>query len=80
MFYKCTKSHFHDMILTNRCECFQNSCTIETGISDHHKMVITALKTFFIKLKPCIVKYRCYTNFDADSFKSELNHCMQVTN
>ena len=55
------------MTLTNRCECFQNSCTIETGISDQHKIIITVLKTFFTKLKPCIVKYRIYTNFDEDS-------------
>ena len=66
------------MILTNRCECFQNSCTIETGISDHHKMIITVLKTFFTKF--CIVKYRCYTNFDADSFKSELNQPLHSSN
>ena len=38
-----------DMFLTNRHNCSQNSCTIETGISDHHKMIITVLKTYFKK-------------------------------
>ena len=36
-----------DMILTNRVKGFHNSCCIETGISDYHKMTITILKTFF---------------------------------
>ena len=38
-----------NMNLTNRCVCFQNTCTIQTGISDHQKMIITVLKTFFTK-------------------------------
>ena len=32
-----------DVFLTNRHNCFQNSCVIETGICDHHKMIITVL-------------------------------------
>ena len=51
-----------------------------TKDSDHHKMVITVLKTFFTKLKPCIVKYRSYTNLDEDSFKSELNQSLHSSN
>ena len=38
-----------DIILTNRKRSFQYSKTIETGLSDHHKMIITVLKTEFIK-------------------------------
>ena len=34
-----------DMILTNRKSCFHDSITIETGLSDHHKMTLTVLKT-----------------------------------
>ena len=36
-----------DMILTNPKSCFHDSITIETGLSDHHKMTLTVLKTFF---------------------------------
>ena len=65
-----------DMFLTNRHNCFQNSCTIETGISDHHRMIITVLKTYFKKLKPSIIKYRSYANFDEDSFKTDLAYSL----
>ena len=65
-----------DMFLTNRHNCFQNSCTIETGLSDHHKMIITVLKTYFKKLKPSIIKYRSYANFDEDSFKTDLTYSL----
>ena len=30
-----------DVILTNRKRSFHNSTAIETGLSDHHKMIIT---------------------------------------
>ena len=38
-----------DLILTNKFNKFQNSKTIETGLSDFHKMTVTVLKTFFQK-------------------------------
>ena len=31
-----------DLFLTNRPKCFQSTMTMETGISDFHKMVITS--------------------------------------
>jgi len=33
-----------DLILTNRYRSFQNTTTVETGLSDFHKMVLTVLK------------------------------------
>ena len=30
-----------DLILTNCCGAFQNSCVIKTGLSDFHKMIVT---------------------------------------
>ena len=38
-----------DVMLTNRRDSFQNSMTIETGLSDHHTMTITVLKRYFKK-------------------------------
>ena len=35
-----------DVILTNKKVNFKNSSVIETGLSDHHKMVFTVLQTF----------------------------------
>ena len=47
-----------DVMLTNRKTSFQNSMTIETGLSDHHKMTVTVLKTYFKKKKPIKINYR----------------------
>ena len=47
-----------DLILTNRNKCFQNSTVVETGISDHHKLTVTVLKTVFKKKKAKSIIYR----------------------
>ena len=60
-----------DLILTNRHNCFQNSRTIETGLSDFHKMTVTVLKSHFQKKGPILMKYRNY-NFDESLFRNEL--------
>ena len=78
----CYKSFLNptsiDVILTNKSSSFQSSCTIETGLSDHHKMTVTILKTYFKKLKPSIVKYRCYKYFEEFSFKTELKQNLKT--
>ena len=38
--------------LTNKPRNSQNSCVIETSLSDFHKMIVTALRMQFRKLKP----------------------------
>ena len=40
-----------DLIITSRPNCFQNSVTLETGLSDFHKMILTIMKAFYIKTK-----------------------------
>ena len=44
-----------DLFLTNSKKPFQNTCSISTGISDFHNMVITVLKTTFAKTKPKMI-------------------------
>ena len=46
-----------DLILTNRSRSFQNSQTIETGLSDYHKLTVTAMRTFFPKQAPSYHNY-----------------------
>ena len=43
-----------DIILTNRVHQFQNTRVIETGLSDHHKLTVTVLKSEFPKAVPKI--------------------------
>ena len=61
-----------DLILTNHPKSFQQSCTLETGLSDFHKLTITILKTFFKKQEPKIVRYRDYKHFVPEQFREEL--------
>ena len=61
-----------DLILTNCPRSFQNSCVIETGLSDIHKMVVTVMETTYRKLEPRIVYYRDFKYFCNNSFKESL--------
>ena len=51
-----------DVILTNKSNSFCNTCTIKTGLSDHHKMTITVLKSYYKKITPSVISYRSYKN------------------
>ena len=35
-----------------------------SGLSDFHKMVVTVLKTTFVKCKPSMTTYKDYMSFD----------------
>ena len=61
-----------DLILTNnRCSA-QNSCVIETGLSDFHRILVTVMKTSFERLKPKVINYRDYKSFENKLFREEL--------
>ena len=47
-----------DLMLTNRPGCFCNSDTLETGLSDFHKLTVTVLKTFSKKQSLKVISYR----------------------
>ena len=61
-----------DLFLTNRPRNFQCTATIETGISDFHKLVVTVLKTFYKKQRPKIIHDRNYKNFENNNFRQDL--------
>ena len=61
-----------DVMLTNRKNSFKNSTTIETGLSDHHKMTVTVLKTYFKKKEPIQIDYRSYKYFTESEFRIDL--------
>ena len=41
-----------DFILTNSSRSFQDTCTVETGLSDFHNLVVTDLKLYFPNKNP----------------------------
>ena len=72
-----------DLLLTNRRRSFQNSCVIETGLPDFHKMTVTVLRYFFKKVKPKVIFYRDYKNCSNDNYSSfigELSGNLNITN
>ena len=61
-----------DNFLTNKKTRFMKTLTFETGVSDHHKLIGTMLRSTFAKGKPKKMFYRCYRNFDNKKFEKEL--------
>ena len=63
-----------DIIQTNRPRSFQSSVAIETGLSDHHKILLTVLKCHFVRLQPTTIQYRDYKYFDPESFINDTKY------
>ena len=63
-----------DLILTDSSRNFQDTCTVETGLSDFHKLVVDVLKLYFPKQKPNIQTFQDYKKFQIDLLRSELDY------
>ena len=63
-----------DLILTNRKFCFKNSSTLETGLSDHHHLIYSMLKTTFKKEDSKRLIYRDCKNFNNEYFQNNLKN------
>ena len=61
-----------DVILTNVPRSFETTCTIETGLSDFHLMILTVMRQYFKKLKPRVINYRSYEHFSNEVFRESL--------
>ena len=57
-----------DLILPSRKYSFKNTTSYETGLSDHHHMILTMLKTTFQQKEPKCLIYRDYKNFNFENF------------
>ena len=69
-----------DLIITNRPKSFQNSMTLETGLTNFHQMTLTVMKVFYKKQKPTIITYRRYKIFSNEVFMADFqNTISQVT-
>ena len=61
-----------DLLLTNSAKSFESTCTIETGLSDFHKLVATILNEKHERMPPKVVQYRNYKKFDYAIFNNNL--------
>lgn len=71
--FTSTRSTLLDIFLTNRPASFQISLSYETGLSDHHHMISTFMRTHLVRLKAKEISYRCFKNFNEQSFLEELS-------
>ena len=60
-------------MFTNRQCSFQNSCVIDTELSDFHKMAVTILRSYFLKAEPKIGMYRDYKKNSNNEFRWIIN-------
>ena len=67
-----------DLILTNRKYSFKYTSSYETGLSDHHHMIYTMLKSSFINIEPKLLNYRDYKNFNFRNFKEDLSEALLI--
>ena len=66
-----------DIMLTNKKLSFQNSMTLETGLSDFHKMTVTVLKRYFKKKPPITITYRDKKSFDGLKFREDIRRQLE---
>ena len=48
------------------------------GLSDHHNMIYTMLKSSFINIEPKLLNYRNYTNLNFGKFKEDLSEALLI--
>ena len=64
-----------NLILTNCPRFFlKNSCVLELGLSDFHKMFTTVMKTTLRKMEPKVIKCCDYKYFCNDTFRESLQN------
>ena len=64
-----------DLMVTNSDgsnQSCQNSCTIETGLSDFHEVIVTILKIYFQKREAKVINYIGYRNLANEEFRQQV--------
>ena len=78
-FKNFNKASSIDLFLTNNSKCFEVCLTLETGLSDFHKLIVTKMKTKHEHFPPKIVNYRDYKNFETKTLKDRLELALENT-
>ena len=67
-----------DLLITNSKFLFMKANSFETGLSDHHHMTYTILKTKFENFKPKKSIYHTFKQYDSDQFKLDIFNSMST--
>lgn len=70
--WKSKEGRCIDLILSNQKFSLQHTGNIDTGLSDHHQLIHTMLKSTYIRQPPKNIVYRDYSNFDREVFQQDL--------
>ena len=71
--FKAQKGTSVDVLLTNRPRSFHKTVIFETGFSDHHKLILSVFRSYFIRIPPKPIEYRNYKNFNETAFLHDLD-------
>ena len=71
--FKAQKGTSIDVLLTNRPRSFHKTGIFETGISDHHKLILSVFRSYFTRIPPKTIEYRNYKNFNETVFLHDLD-------
>ena len=66
--FKAQKGTSIDVLLTNRPRSFHKTGIFETGFSDHHKLIVSVFRSYFLRIPPKIIEYRNYKIFNETVF------------
>ena len=77
--FQSTSPSCIDLILINKKEFFKNS-VFEVVISDHHSLILTALRSQLVKGNAKTKLYRDHNSFDIKLFKEDLDNNLKSNN
>ena len=78
--FKGVNGSIIDLILTNRKFNFKHSSTFETGLSDHHHLILSMMKTSFRNEDPKSFVYRDFEKFTIEKLKADVTPFLQSSN
>ena len=71
--FKETTGTSIDVLLKNRPRSFLKTGIYETGLNDHHRLILSFFRSYFLRIPPKTIQYRKYKTFNESSFLHELD-------
>ena len=72
-YFKKTTDISIDILLKNGPRILLKTGIFETGVSDHHKLILSYFRSYFSRIPPKTIQYWKYKTFNESSFLHELD-------